>query len=714
MTIQAWNTQSFRRILIDMQIPDWDPAFLANYDVGAAVDASMKTGADGVMVYFQSHTGLCNWPTRSGRQHAAFKGRDLVAETIACAQQRGLPLCAYYSINFNNQAWADHPDWRLQPAGSVMIGGGLLVRERYGLCCFNHPAYRGFVATQVSEMLSAYAVEALFYDMVWWMGVCRCEHCRDRLRREELIEIPTIIDWLDPDWCRFQSARERWLTQYAHELRSLARQLSPGISVYHNFALGMMNWTRGVSFDSAAAHDFLGGDFYGGRAEQLVVSRLMLNLSESRPVEFMTTVTTNLAEHETLKPPDRLAQQSLAASACGSAVLMIAGIDPDGSLNRAAFDHIEQAFAARQPWDGELGGQPVEQIAVYFSDASKMSFAENGLPIEASQSRPPLDYPHFAAIRGACGKLQRAHLPFGVITRRQLHELDRYPVVVLPNVLRMSTAEADAFRAYVRAGGRLYASRYTSLTSLDGTRHHDFMLADLFGCHFEAFESGRMVYIDPQDPACRAAVAPQRYLRQSIDPVDTTGLIRLHPLKIAQPAQVLATLNVPYGHPALGSVAGKDWSSIHSSPPWTNTGAPTLVRHHAGKGCVIYSAADIETGESYAHDRLFIALLRDLLPCPPAFEADAHPSVWMTVFAQPQRGRWIVSLLNYMEELPVIPSRVSIRLNPPSGYRFTGLQGLPDGELLAAHIDKDGALEAEIERLGMFAMVAATYKPSNA
>jgi hypothetical protein len=428
----------------------------------------------------------------------------------------------------------------------------------------------------------------------------------------------------------------------------------------------------------------------------------------------MTTVTTNLAEHETLKSPKRLAQQSLAASTCGSAVLMIAGIDPDGSLNRAAFEHIEQAFAARQPWDGELGGEPVEQIAVYFSDASKLSFAENGLPIEASQDRSPLDYPHFAAVRGACGKLQRTHLPFGVITRKQLPVLNRYPVIVLPNVLRMDAAEADAFRAYVHAGGRLYASRYTSLTKSDGIRCNDFMLADLFGCHFEGIESGRMVYSNPQNATCRTAIEPQRYLSNAIHPGDTTGLMRLQPLKDDSQAEVLATLNVPYGHPALGSVDGRDWSSIHSSPPWADTAAPTLVRHHTGKGCVIYSAADIEAGDGDAHERLFIALLRDLLPGPPAFEADAHPSVWMTVFDQPERARWVVSLLNYAEELPVIPSRVGIRLIPPEGYSFTGLKKLPDREPLEARVDSNGVLEAEIERLGMFAMVAATYKPSNA
>jgi len=42
MNNTSWNGKSLRRILIDTQIPDWDPAFLANYDVEAAFDACLS------------------------------------------------------------------------------------------------------------------------------------------------------------------------------------------------------------------------------------------------------------------------------------------------------------------------------------------------------------------------------------------------------------------------------------------------------------------------------------------------------------------------------------------------------------------------------------------------------------------------------------------------------------------------------------------------
>jgi hypothetical protein len=313
-------------------------------------------------------------------------------------------------------------------------------------------------------------------------------------------------------------------------LRDLVRGLKPGIPVYHNFALALANWTRGLPFASARAHDFLGGDFYGGSAEQLVVSRLMTNLSERRPVEFMTTVTANLAEHERLKPPAVLDAQCLAAAASQAAFLAILPVDPGGQVNAAAADRIRRTFAAVQPYEQHLGGVPVEDVGVYFSDASRMNFAENGVALRQAARGSPIDYPHLLAVSGACRVLAAAHQPFGVVTRRQLGDLGRYRVLILPNVLRMDPEEADAVRDYVHHGGRLYASRYTSLTSTDGTRCRDFMLGDVFGCHFAGTESGPIVYLTPVTADAAATIAPARGLVFRESPPMVGVHVRCHPI----------------------------------------------------------------------------------------------------------------------------------------------------------------------------------------
>lgn len=707
-TVSLDYLSRYRRLLIDTHIPDWDERFLRRFDPRQCVQAALDSGSTALMVYTQSHTGLCHWPTASGRQHPAFVDRDLLAELLADAHAAQLPVCAYYSVTFNNWAAQAHPEWRIEPAGAEVIGGGALQRERYGICCLNNREYVDFARTQTREILRRYRVDAFFFDMVWWMSVCSCPSCRGRYRAEAGRELPEIVDWLDPRWCGFQAARERWLNEFAEVLRGTVRESRPDIPVYHNFALGAANWTRAVSFESARAHDFLGGDFYGGAEEQLLVSRLMLNLSERRPVEFMTTVTASLAEHERLKPQDLLDTQCLAATSLHAAFLAILAFDPDGTISPPAVERIRAMFARSAPFEPYLGGAPVEDVGVYFSSESKMNFADNGRSVREAAGGSAVDYPHLHSVSGACRILQEAHLPFGVITRRQLGELSRYRVIVLPNVLRMDAVEVSALRNYVSAGGRLYASRYTSLTDVDGRRHGDFLLADVFGCHFDGIEPGRNFYLTPESELSAQAIAPERYVSHWSPPTENTGAVRL---RVDTEGRTLMKLTLPYGYPSRGSLDGRDWASIHSFPPWDHTDRPTVVENCCGAGRAIYSAADLEAGKSPAHDALFLALVTSLLGDAASFGSDAHPVVWMSVFEQPEHGRRVVSLLNNSPTQPQLPiPSFGFWLFPSAGRRFARLIELPDGRDVQFATRADGAMRVSLPGLRAFAMYAAYYR----
>jgi alpha-L-fucosidase len=101
---RPWYQRGYRRILVDMHIPDWDPRLLAKYDPAEMVRLYERAGVTSVMFYCQSHVGLCYWPTRTGRQHASLRGRDIVGEMLALLKAKGLDACGYYSVVFNN--WA--------------------------------------------------------------------------------------------------------------------------------------------------------------------------------------------------------------------------------------------------------------------------------------------------------------------------------------------------------------------------------------------------------------------------------------------------------------------------------------------------------------------------------------------------------------------------------------------------------------------------------
>ncbi len=691
MSQSSWYRSRYRRMLVDMHIPDWDQGFLARYDPQTMIERYVQARVNAVMFYCQSHVGLCYWPTKIGTQHTNLRGRDVVGELLALLKERDIAATAYYSLVFNNQALLEHPDWAIMPAQGYRRPG------RYGHVCPNNPDYRAFALAQTEELVTGYDFDGFFFDMTFWPAICVCPHCRRRYLEETGKPIPLTIDWLSPDWCAFQAARERWISELAEMFTAQARLRNPDMPVYHNFATALSGWLPAVPFSSATHHTFLGADFYGDRVEQLVACKTMLNLSEYHPIEFMTSRCSTVFNHVTTKPEAEMALQAYAALLFSAAFLFIDAVNPDGTVEPETYARIGEIFAQTAPYEPYLGGASVEDVAVYFSDSSRADISQSGIPLDQAAWGQS---PHTQAVRGMCRLLQQAHLPFGVITRKQFADLDRYKVVVLPDVTRMDADEVSAIRSYVRSGGRVYASGMTSLTETRGVRHDDFMLADVFGSHMDGIDPGTVVYLKPASRAMAKRILPQKYVQY-----DGTTLY----LEPQPEGDVLATLSLPYGSPERGSVFDQSWASIHTSPPWLGTDRPTLVRHRYGKGEVIYCAAALEAEESDVNTRFLVALMRDLLDTP-SYTAEAHPAVWMNVMHQPDQNRYLIGFLNAQSQVPPMPvAQIAFTLCPPAGARFTTLVRLPDEAPVSFATADDGVLHATVDAVPIFALLMASY-----
>ncbi|WP_283139373.1 alpha-amylase family protein [Rhizohabitans arisaemae] len=629
-------------MLVDLEIPAWDERFLSKLDPAHMADLYVRAGAEAVMLPCKNLSGWLFWPMPGGTIHPRIGDRDIVGETTSAARKAGLEVCAYFAALYDNKPFHDHPEWRFVPAQGW--GRTETVADRHGHCCPNSADYRDYVAAQIDDLFTRYSFDCAFVDMTFWPGVCVCANCRRRLKETDGLEIPERVDWTDSGWTTFQRRREEWIVEFQTFISERIKQATPGIAVYHNFAPAPHDWRTALPFDTTDAQDFLGADLYGDETEQLLVMKLMRTLSRRQPAEYMTFAPQSFAEHVELKSDEELREHVLSAAAEGVASLFIEALDPLGTVNDDAFEHVGRAFDARKGLDDHEPDLPVEEVALYFSSDSKFGFASQGTFLRdiASADRT---YPHLASLRGAAHALQRSQIQFGVVTHRQLDSLDRYKVVVLPNVHRMSAREVDAFRAFVAGGGRLYASGYTSLLESDGTLHDDFMLADVFGASLVEEVPARVAYLRPSTDELVGCCRPQRYL--SHRPGDQTlagGLMRI---QATAEAEELAHLTLPYASPAPGHFSAEDWASIHSFPPWHDTGEPALVRHRYGRGLAVYSALPIETGLSEAAGRVFTSLVSDLLGDDRELVVRADPTVRASAFRSPDGRRLRIVLLNH-------------------------------------------------------------------
>ena len=655
-----WFEHAWRRAVIDMHIPDWDEKFLSQFDADEYVQRLVTSRAQSIVCYAQSHVGLFNYPTKIGQQHRGLKGRDIVAEMIERCHRQNIAVVLYVSLIHDRWASDQHAEWRMINAAGQPIGPG----SRHGFVCPNSP-YREYVRAWVRELCERFDFEGLRFDMTFWAGVCYCAHCRKRWVDEIGGEMPTTINWLDERWVMLARKREAWLGDFAAVCTSTVKQLKPTATVEHQSSTYPRSWGHGASWPLLAQNDFLQGDFYGDALQGSFVRKMLEDLTPHRPFGYETSFSVELRDHTGKKSEPLLEAKASAAIADAAAFIFIDAIDPVGTVNPHAHARMGRVFDRLKPFYAHLGGERVADVAVYYSLESKFDMKQNGKSVLQADTAADT---HTASSMLAARWLIAEHLPFGVITKQSLAaKLARTRVLVLSNVHFMDAEEAAAIRKWVRAGGMLYASGGTPLVNQLGQLQADFLLADVFGVSIAKPDwSDREHYI-----------APTAAGREEFSGWDAKYPAYVRgpgmEVRVRSDATVLATTTLP--RPASDP---REFSSIHSNPPWTPTEQPEVILNQFGKGRVIYCASLLETVEGLAP--AFISLIRRL-HSEYTFHVTAHSAVEATLFHQPDRRRYVLNLVNFQKDLPNIPvDDIEVKLRLPA--RIKSVTVLPDGKAL--------------------------------
>lgn len=698
---QGWFNHAYRRNVIDMHIPSWNDAFLTQFDADEYVRMLEKIGAQSAVVYTQSHTGICNYPTRSGEFHRGFGGRDMFREVSERCRAKGIKVVAYYSLIFNNWAVEHHPEWGMvfvdgAPShtgargiqGNTNLSGG-----RYKHACVNNEAYRAFVRQQIHEITS-YDIDGTRYDMTFWPCVCYCDACRARYKKETGRDrMPEIVDWSDPIWVDFQNRREAWLMDFAKMVTDETRKCKPDISVEHQIGPLIHSWRFGVPAEIRDYVDFMQADFYGDELQAMFVNKFLYNITPNPMFGFETSSSLDLNDHTSIKPKALLKTKLCVSMANGGAFVFIDAIDPVGTIHEKVYDVMEGVFKETSVYDRYRGGRMVQDVGVYFSTNSKMDFAQNGRHVrDYSFGSLAESMPHMKSVLGAVKALSSGHIPFGVISQAQLGELSRFKAIVLPNVLVMTDEEAGVFRRYVAEGGVLYADKGASLSMKDGRKMEDFALSDVFGVHFAGVTDSDFTYIAPTEAANAAGLLDGVSEKYPLSIRSAQTLVRAE-----EGTQVLAATVLPYTNTHDSTIFG----SIHSHPPGILTGQAALVVNRYGKGKAVYSTADLETYE-YAAGH-FNGLIKWAIGTPLSFVSSAHPALDITVFENDIRGQYTMNLVSFQKTMPNLPIR-NVEVGFFVGGRaVSGVELLPEQQALAYRIEAGYAtiVIPEIDTFGM-------------
>jgi len=686
---EKWYQKAYRRNVVDMHIADWDERFMSEFDPVVYADTLALSDVQSAVVYAHSHAGHAYYPTSVGHMHRGLKGRDIFGEVTDELHKRGIGVVAYFSLIFDDWAYENNPDWRMVLAD----GHESAENNRYGVCCPNSP-YRDYAAAYAIEICEKFEVEGIRFDMTFWPTVCYCKHCREKFGGD----LPKVIDWINPDWVRFQRKREDWMTEFAALITSTVKRLKPDMSVEHQASTLPLSWTFGVTGELAKQNDFLQGDFYGDALQGSFVRKILYNLTEQRPFAFETSRCVGLGNHTSTKSEELVRAKAYSCLADGGAFVFIDAIDPVGTLNPGPYEMIGRIFAETSAYEKYIGGELCQDVAVYLSTESKFDFADNGKTVGdqgVSTNQLSTKTPHVDAVVNVCKSLIDANIPFGVIGGKNLSDLARHKVLVLPNVLMMDKEEASAIRQYVRQGGAVYASKYTSLVTKDGVVQDSFMLSDVLGVSYASETKENYTYIAPADSDNALFEAYSEKYPFAIE----SAQIRV---TAGAGTRVLGYTVLPYTDPA----EPRRYSSIHSNPPGVYTNDPAIVLNRFGDGRAIYTAGDLENNELYRG--IFASIIR-MLGGEFSFESDAPKCVEITMFHQADTGRYLISLVNSQKELPNIPVdgvNVRVDLGGKSVKRLLLLPGEQEMEFKM----NGGYAEFTVPMIDTFRMVALDYE----
>lgn len=659
-----WYTHSYRRHLCDMHIDDWHEAFLSRYSPEEHVRLLKLAKAQTVMLYYQSHVGLCYFPDSDGLLHRAFIGReDTMRRTEQLCHENGISVVGYYSLIFNNRVTQRHPEWEMYyPDGETAGQKG----KRYLKCCPNHKGYREFVFKQIREMLAYFNPDGMFYDMPYWPQPCHCSACRARWEKEHGGEMPVEPD--DPRMPLLDHARMRWMQEFAEEVSAYTRSLRPGLTIEYNCAYAALpSMEPAISEGVLRAGDYVGGDLYDDAVSQSIICKYYADVSCKLPFEYMTCrCMPNLQNHTVTKSLVRLKQAALITLSHQGASLFIDAIDPEGTMDERVYRRLGEVADATMPYEPFVRGRRIAKAGVVYLQQCKQNPAGSALN-------------HYKGIFTTVETLMRAHIPVDVVSRASFEHLDRYSALILPEPAWLDEEAVRLLKDYVHTGGTLYFSG-----AGDGR-----LLQTLTGGTLEGCSEDRYTYLAPCGEGCAL-------MSDFSDAYPLPFEARMPLVNGIAPEYLLATVTLPYQLPKADSFV-----SIHSNPPGFATKHPGLARIPFGEGTVIWSAVPIESMAVIDYRRIFINLFAGALQRGGLELISNAPATVELMAVMSAEGALRISAIDLrdMDEEEIVPGfTISLSCGPVRQVRL-----LPKGEPVAYRYEA-GRLTFEARPLNIFDM----------
>jgi hypothetical protein len=554
--------------------------------------------------------------------------RDPLREAMDEARRHHLPLIAYCVVQQGGHFLKAHPEWEMRGADGRPIG-------RF---CYNSgylEAMKAIVAEQLAYGLAGFHIDMVDQGFGPPYG-CWCDTCQREFQKQFNRPMPKGATW-DDAWDQMLEFRYATSERFEKALYAHIKSINPRATVDYNY-----HGNPPFSFEVGQRPVQHAGnsDFVTGETGVWGFSALTVGLNAEfyraavphQRVQVAMQRGVRMYHDQTTRPLNDLRWELLTLLAHGSLVTVVDKTGFDGWLDPVTYERIGAAFEEAREKRAHFGQTPVQDVGLYYSSRTR----------DWVGREKPANY--FQSFQGAHKAMVYEHIPYGVVLEENatLATLQRFPIVMLPNVGILSGKEVALLRRYVEEGGKLLVTAQSGLLDRTGQPLAESALSELIGAKVK----GRLESVDNW---VRLSGSGPALSRSSADIRTNWPFLVKGPAVVYEPttATPLGILLKP--HRTTRQMEGKegtDWPMSADAPV-----GPAMLLNAVGRGTVLTFAASPDFATASAHHivearRLIRNAVRLLNPTPRVeITAPAHVETVVTDDAASRTLR--IHLLGY-------------------------------------------------------------------
>ncbi|MEX1238900.1 MAG: beta-galactosidase trimerization domain-containing protein [Cyclobacteriaceae bacterium] len=647
-----------------------------NYDADAVVDYLKKgsyntlcLNAGGIVDFFQN-------PLPAANVNKFMGNRDLLKEISTACKKADIKVIG--RIDFRGaeeHVYRKFPDWFMvgennQPVVTTYEYEDRKINLYAG--CYLGKHRNDYAHSFVSYVLKNYAVDGIWHNAPGVQGICYCPDCKKAYKAASGEELPLRKTASEEELERYMVWKRQVANHYMDRVKKTTKSFGEDkvytAEVFSIYDVGSLV-DSGIDLNNARDHfdilvsvAFLTGhgadDYYFDLKYGNTIIKFLKSMVPER--EAVVMYGGNGTSHRmVIDPPIDLKiwlWQILSAGGrfwnCYFTNVPTLTHDNRNAFNEtAAYEFVKKHEKVLEQH------APVANIGIYYSDPTRMSYRKKSIEEDVFGGE----------MKGIETVLMENHIPHDFILDYQIsrERLQKYKLVILPDVRCMSDKEIEILKDYVRDGGNVLATYATSLYDADFKERNDYGLHELFGVRY--------------------AGKRENTRRDNYQYI----LNKKHPIVEAESAQTELLFNAGFTalcKPAPSTNVICTWvPTIQNQPPdksWVgefSTEFPTVVENNLGKGKAIYFAnqpglLSHEIGHSDPRN-LLLRSIRYLAANSIAIETTAPSSVHIGLTQSLIKpGQYILSLVNttsgpvrpVRELIPVHDIQVKVRLDGKS------------------------------------------------